>query len=225
MESPSSLRVIESAVGNVERLVPQGHKVRVLIAHSDSIIRAGLSALLGAEHDMQVTTCSDAVACHSDFDVIVLAHRQALEYLRSIAADAKPRILVITQMEREWDVRAALVAGAQGYLLQNTTDEQLLVAVRMLSQGMHYVSPELSHCMAESFTCAGLTGRETDVLQLLAQGRCNKSIARELGIGVGTVKTHIKGVFHKLGATARTHAVVLATQRGLVDVSSTATYS
>jgi two-component system NarL family response regulator len=70
--------------------------------------------------------------------------------------------------------------------------------------------------MADSFTRIGLTSRETDVLQLLAQGCCNKSIARELGIGVGTVKTHVKGLFDKLGATARTHAVVLATRRGLV---------
>ena len=61
-----------------------------------------------------------------------------------------------------------------------------------------------------------LTGRETDVLQLLAQGCCNKSIARKLGIGVGTVKTHVKGVMSKLDATARTHAVVVATQRGLI---------
>jgi two-component system NarL family response regulator len=84
---------------------------------------------------------------------------------------------------------------------------------------MRYLSAELSRCVADSFTRIGLTSRETDVLQLLAQGQCNKSIARELGIGVGTVKTHVKGLFDKLGATARTHAVVLATRRGLVGDS------
>ncbi len=62
-----------------------------------------------------------------------------------------------------------------------------------------------------------LTPRETQVLQLMALGHCNKMIARDLGIGVGTVKTHAKGLFSKLGASARTQAVVMAARRGLVD--------
>jgi two-component system NarL family response regulator len=130
--------------------------------------------------------------------------------------DAQPRVLIVTQLEREWEVRTAMMAGVHGYLLQNSDTEQLLIAVRTLSRSMRYLSAELSRCVADSFTRIGLTSRETDVLQLLAQGQCNKSIARELGIGVGTVKTHVKGLFDKLGATARTHAVVLATRRGLV---------
>ncbi|RZA34551.1 MAG: response regulator transcription factor [Lysobacteraceae bacterium] len=79
-----------------------------------------------------------------------------------------------------------------------------------------YLSESMTRSVADSLTRESLTGRETDVLQLLAQGCCNKSIARKLGIGVGTVKTHVKGVMSKLDATARTHAVVVATQRGLI---------
>jgi len=204
-------------------ITEQGDKVHVRIAHADAIISAGLAALLGAHGDIQIAIGEAESVAHNSADVIIVDHRGGLEHMRRAAAahhgDAQPRVLIVTQLEREWEVRTAMMAGVHGYLLQNADSEQLLTAVRQLSRGMRYLSPELSRCVADSFTRIGLTSRETDVLQLLAQGQCNKSIARELGIGVGTVKTHVKGLFDKLGATARTHAVVLATRRGLVGDS------
>ncbi|MYM72446.1 DNA-binding response regulator [Duganella sp. FT109W] len=219
----------QSAVGgtgNTNGIVQQGEKVHVLIAHADPIVSAGLAALLGANSDMQISVvASSEAASLAGADVIVLDHRNGLEHMRRAAnahhGDSQPRVLIVTQLEREWEVRTAMMAGVHGYLLQNSDAEQLLTAVRTLSRGMRYLSADLSRCVADSFTRIGLTSRETDVLQLLAQGQCNKSIARELGIGVGTVKTHVKGLFDKLGATARTHAVVLATRRGLVGDSAT----
>src|SRR5205085_4074433 len=83
-------------------------------------------------------------------------------------------------------------------------------------RGIRYLSEAVSRSVAASLGRASLTERETDVLQLLAEGCCNKLIARRLGIGVGTVKTHVKGVMSKLDATARTHAVVVAAARGLI---------
>ncbi len=200
----------------------QDDKVHVLIAHADAIVNAGLAALLDAHSDIRITIGDGAAASHAGVDVIIVDHRSGLEHMRRAAAahhSDSPRVLIVTQLEREWEVRTAMMAGVHGYLLQNADPEQLLTAVRTLSRGMRYLSAELSRCVADSFTRIGLTSRETDVLQLLAQGQCNKSIARELGIGVGTVKTHVKGLFDKLGATARTHAVVLATRRGLVGDS------
>ncbi|MTV36775.1 LuxR C-terminal-related transcriptional regulator [Duganella radicis] len=202
--------------GNTNAIVQQGEKISVRIAHADPIVNAGLAALLGAHADMDITSEGTA-------DVIIIDHRGGLEHMRRSASahhgEQQPKVLIVTQLEREWEVRTAMMAGVHGYLLQNADSEQLLTAVRTLSRGMRYLSSELSRCVADSFTRIGLTSRETDVLQLLAQGQCNKSIARELGIGVGTVKTHVKGLFDKLGATARTHAVVLATRRGLVGDS------
>ena len=217
----------QSAVGgtgNTNALVQQGEQVRVVVAHAAPIVSAGLAALLGAQSDMQITIANSEAASHASADVIVLDHRNGLEHMRRAAnahhGDQQPRVLIVTQLDREWEVRTAMMAGVHGYLLQNSDPEQLMTAVRTLSRGMRYLSAELSRCVADSFTRIGLTSRETDVLQLLAQGQCNKSIARELGIGVGTVKTHVKGLFDKLGATARTHAVVLATRRGLVGDSA-----
>lgn len=212
-------QTVAGGSGTTGAIALQGDQVNVVIAHSDAIVSAGLAALLGAGGDMQVTI-SHADAIQGGADIVILDHRGGLEYMRRCASahhgETPARVLIVTQLEREWEVRTAMMAGVHGYLLQNADPEQLLTAVRTLSRGLRYLSADLSRCVADSFTRIGLTSRETDVLQLLAQGQCNKSIARELGIGVGTVKTHVKGLFDKLGATARTHAVVLATRRGLV---------
>jgi DNA-binding NarL/FixJ family response regulator len=202
-------------------MAEQGAQLNVLIAHADAIIRAGLAALLSTQSDLQITIATDdsAFGC-AGADVIILDHRSAIEHMRrrtnADQGDSRSRVLIVTQLDREWEVHTAVMAGVHGYLLQNADSEQLLTAVHMLGRGMRYLSAELSCGVADSFSRIRLTGRETDVLQLLAQGQCNKSIARELGIGVGTVKSHVRGLFDKLGATARTHAVVLATRRGLV---------
>lgn len=214
----------QTAVGGSNEagaIIRQGDTINVLVAHADAIVNAGLAALLGASADISVRSAG-AGGSFDGADVIIVDHKAGLEHMRRRAearhgqAEDQPRVLIVTQLDREWEVRTAMIAGVQGYLLQNSPADQLLAAVRALSRGMRYLSADLSRCVADSFTRIGLTSRETDVLQLLAQGQCNKSIARELGIGVGTVKTHVKGLFDKLGATARTHAVVLATRRGLV---------
>jgi two-component system NarL family response regulator len=199
----------------------QENQLNILIAHGDAIVSAGLAALLAAQTDLHITIAKyDAAASHANTDVIILDHQGAMEHMRRRAGayqgNRRCRVLIVTQLDREWDVYTAMMAGVHGYLLQNADLEQLLRAVHTLGRGMHYLSADLSHCVAHSSNRIGLTGRETDVLQLLAQGLCNKSIARELGIGAGTVKTHVKGLCDKLGATARTHAVVLAMRRGLV---------
>lgn len=186
-----------------------GETICVALAHQDAIVRAGLGALL--------RTCATISVQEIGIQVVVADYCDGLQ--RAQQSAGKPgaaAILVVTQREREWDVRSALAAGVQGYVLQSCSADQLKMAVELLACGQRYVSPELNRYVADKSARSSLTGRETDVLQLLAQGYCNKTIARELGIGVGTVKTHVKGVFDKLGATARTHAVALATQRGMV---------
>ena len=197
----------------------RAEKIRVLVIHQDAIVNAGLVALLRGCADIELSL--DEATGHA-VDVGLADYRQGLARVRPADGHGPApvaRVLVVTQLDREWELHTAMTAGVHGYLLQSCDAGQLLAAVRALGRGLRYISPELSRCVADSFSRVGLTGRESDVLQLLAEGCCNKSIARELGIGVGTVKTHVKGLFDKLGATARTHAVVLATRRGLVGES------
>lgn len=182
----------------------------ITIAHRDPIVNAGLRALL-RQHDL-VTATPSALA-----SIVITDYDDAMARLRATSDGRKPAILLVTQRCREFDLRSALAAGVHGYLLQHAPGEQLALAVQMIACGQRYVSTELVRYIADGLSRDDLTGRETDVLQLLAQGCCNKTIARELGIGVGTVKSHVKGVFDKLGAKARTQAVVLAARRGMLN--------
>jgi DNA-binding NarL/FixJ family response regulator len=218
----------------------QSVKIRVLVAHEDAIVRAGLAQLLSTSDALDVLRLDDGAAAPLGVHMIVTdyrdglarvgasransgacapanAHGQAHTLVHTHAHTSAPRVLIVTQLDREREVRSAMLAGVDGYLLQKYCADQLLPAALAVAQGTRYLSAELSCRIVDSLARSDLTNRESDVLQLLAQGCCNKLIARELGIGLGTVKTHVKGVFDKLGATARTHAVVLATRRGLID--------
>ena len=190
----------------------------VHIMHADPVMTVGLHAILAELPELRVTTSLRqpegqrvARVLVADYDTgVALARRPMPEALRH------PAVLIVTQLDKEWEVRIAMDAGVHGYVLQSCNPDEVQKAVAALAQGQRYLTESVTRSVADSLSRETLTGRETDVLQLLAQGCCNKSIARKLGIGVGTVKTHVKGVKSKLDATARTHAVVVATQRGLI---------
>ncbi len=196
------------------------HLPNVHIMHSEPVMTAGLMSLLAEAGEFALTTQGRQPQAQPQAQVLVADYDSGIALSRQLHADRfgqSARVLVVTQRDKEWEVRTAMDAGVHGYLLQGCAGDELVKAVRQLSQGMRYLSEAVTRCVADSLSRESLTGRETDVLQLLAKGCCNKSIARELGIGVGTVKTHVKGLMSKLDATARTHAVVVATQRGLID--------
>lgn len=200
--------------------------IHVLVAHADDIVSAGLQALLAACANVVVTAAPGGLATtEAPVDVIVTDHRSALLCCGApVHGKARrPPVLIVTHKDTEWDVHLARVAGVQGYLLQNDGGVQLQLAVLMLGSGSRYMSPSLLAGGLGNPKIASLTRRENDVLMLLAEGCCNKTIARELSIEVGTVKTHVKGLFAKLGARARTHAVVLGAQRGLIQYGGRAT--
>ncbi len=188
--------------------MPVPHPVRVQVLHADPLLSAGLFSVLRQRDEVRVVD--------ENADVIVADYHCALSAMRLSLASA-PRIVIVTQFDKEWQIRTALADGILGYLLQSCTADELIDALCLAAQSMVCLSAALRGLVEQAPVHPDLTGREHEVLQLLATGRCNKLIARDLGIGVGTVKTHLKGVMTKLGATARTHAVILATQRGLVD--------
>jgi DNA-binding NarL/FixJ family response regulator len=192
--------------------MPVPHPVRVQVLHADALMSAGLLSVLRQRDEVRVVD--------ENADVIVADYYRALSAIRFSLART-PRIVIVTQLDKEWQIRSALANGILGYLLQSCTVDELIDALCLAGQNMVCISATLRGLVEQAPVHDHLTGRERDVLQLLATGRCNKAIARDLGIGVGTVKTHLKGVMTKLGATARTHAVVLATQRGLIDQRST----
>lgn len=194
----------------------------VHIIHTDPVMTAGLHAILAGRQEWRVSTHPSQPEARQVARVLVADYDTGLALARrpEHAGLRRPSVLIVTQLDKEWEVRLAMDAGVQGYVLQSCSQDELLEAVASLVQGQRYLSESVTRSVAASLSRETLTGRETDVLQLLAEGCCNKSIARRLGIGVGTVKTHVKGVMSKLDATARTHAVVVATQRGLIRPGS-----
>ena len=183
--------------------------VRVHVKHADPLMSAGLLSVLGKRGQIRTVEVSE------DADIVIADYRNGVAQAQDGQRHG-PRVLIVTQLDKELQVSSAFDAGVSGYLMQDCSTDELLEAIQHLRQGHRYLCPQVQECMTAVKDFEHLTGREHDVLQLLAAGECNKEIARSLGIGVGTVKTHLKGLMSKLGAKARTHAVVLAAKRGLV---------
>jgi DNA-binding NarL/FixJ family response regulator len=188
--------------------------ITVQIRHPDFVVGAGLRAVLCASAEFEIVAdtpgAPPAAVLMTDYPMGVTLARQRQH------RDDGPAILVVSQLDREWEVRSALESGVHGYLLQSAGPDDIVHAVRKLSLHERFVSSTLLGVVARSLTRDRLTRREIDVLQLVAEGLCNKRIARQLGIGVGTVKTHVQSMMGKLDVHGRTHAVAVATRRGLV---------
>jgi DNA-binding NarL/FixJ family response regulator len=187
----------------------------VLIRHPDVVVATGLQTILAGrrefsiQHSWQPPHSADVLITDLDGGVAAARLRARGEF--------GPAILVLSDRDTEWNVRNALECGVHGYLLQSAGLDEIIDAVRHMGRRQRYMSAALEPVVAQSLTRDVLTSRESDVLQLIAKGQCNKVIARNLGIGLGTVKSHIKGVMGKLDAQGRTHAVVIAAQRGLIS--------
>lgn len=180
--------------------------------HQEAIVNAGLAALL--VHCPNIRLTQAAPGCHAD--VVVTDYADAMRRMPR-AKERGERVMIVSQREREGDVRAAMAAGVHGYLPQRCDAVELQAALWALGQGRQYFNQELLTRATQNLAGGSLTSRESQVLKLLATGCSNKRIALTLDIGVGTVKSHVSSLFCKLDAQTRTHAVMLATQRGLVS--------
>ena len=198
--------------------------ISVLVMHEDPVVTAGLSAILREQPGISVAVRArgQAFAATQGVDVVVADYHLGIDFLEAAKLSAGmhgagPRVLVVTKLDREWEVRSAMNAGIHGYLLQSCQLEELVHGVRMLGRGSRYLCESVAERIADSLTREALTCREHEVLVLVAQGCCNKTIGNRLGIAVGTVKAHVKAILEKLSATTRTHAAAVAIQRGLID--------
>lgn len=200
--------------------------IRVHIQHQDPLISAGLRAALAGHSEFEITAEQSA----DTVDVLVTDHARAIEVLLPggdhIQASSRPtdhpartRILVVTSLTGEHQIRQAVMAGVAGYVVLGGTLDEYVHAVRTLGQGMRYVCRRASQELMESVSRATLTTREREVLCPLVRGLANKAIARELGISAGTVKVHVRSILDKLQASSRTQAASVALQRGLVDAA------
>lgn len=192
--------------------------IRILVNHSDPVAHAGLTSAWSAHADFEVI---DAHAPNAllEADIIAADFEQGLEILSSARNLGRlVKVLIVTTNDRECDIRRALKQGARGYLLQGCSLEDLACAVREAVAGNVHLGASIAQRLAESIYGDPLTAREEEVLGHVVEGLCNKEIARNLDLAVGTVKSHLRAVYAKLDVKSRTHAVAVARRRGLIRV-------
>jgi DNA-binding NarL/FixJ family response regulator len=188
--------------------------LRLRVDHEDTLLQAGLAALLARYPDLALAT-EDAAA-----DVVVTDYGAAMRRVRERASrPGAPRVVVLTRRDSEIDIRCALAQGVDGYLVVGCSVDSVAEAARAVHQGLRHLDAVATHRIAESMFHEPLTGRETEVLQLAAIGCANKVIAARLQIGVGTVKTHMRSLLDKLDVASRTEAAAVAHRRGLLRES------
>jgi two-component system NarL family response regulator len=132
--------------------------------------------------------------------------------------DASARVIVLTTYDTDDEIYRAVKAGAKGYVLKDARREKLLDCIRRVSRGEICIPPALLERLAAGVSGETLTGREMDVLTLLARDKSNKEIGANLYISETTVKAHLRSVFTKLNVLSRTEAIAAASRRGLVQL-------
>ncbi|MEV4896573.1 response regulator transcription factor [Nonomuraea sp. NPDC055795] len=208
--------------------------VRIVIADDEDLIRAGLRIILDSEPDLSVVgEAADGAAVipvvrRERPDVVLMDVRMpAVDGIQAtrqlVAMEEPPKVLVVTTFENDDYVYDALRAGADGFLLKRTRPEELASAIRTVARGESLLFPAAIRALAGSRPrvrvpgIERLTGREGDVLRLMAKGLSNGEIAAELVVSAETVKTHVGNVLTKLGARDRTQAVIAAYESGFVS--------
>lgn len=203
-------------------------KLRIIVVDDHTVMRAGVVALLAAEPGIEIVGEAgdgrEAVALVERLrpDVALLDLRMPV--LDGVAATAQigptgTRVLVLTTYDTDTEIERAIEAGAIGYLLKDTTRDQLVDAIHAAARGETVLAPRVAEKLVARMRRpepVALTAREIDVLRAVADGLSNAEIGRRLVIAEATVKTHLLRVFAKLDVSDRTHAVVVAMDRGLL---------
>jgi two-component system NarL family response regulator len=204
-------------------------RIRVLVADDHPVVRQGLIANLKPQRDMTVVAeANDGVEAITLIkeqlpDVVILDLRMprmdGLDVIGEVNASKLPvKVIIMTTFESEEDVHRSMKAGARGYLLKESSQEEILDAIRRVNLGETYLPARIVQKVAERMRNPEISPREREVLNCVAAGKSNKEIGVQLFITEGTVKTHVKSLLEKLGATGRTAAVRQAVHRGLVNL-------
>ena len=215
------------------------NRIHILLADDNTILREGIRALLEDEHDMRVVgeaqdgRCAVKMACELSPDVVVMDIAMpllnGLEATRQIKrARPQTKILVLTMHDNEEYIREILAAGAMGYILKDAAARELIGAIRAVYRGEAVLSSAVTRLVIEDYlrwggsppqqTVDGLTLRENEILQLIAEGYINKQIAEILCLSIKTVQTHRANLMRKLDLHDRGDLIKYAIQKKIVSL-------
>ena len=209
--------------------------IRILIVDDHTLVRDGLNTILRRQPDFEVVGEASNGREATDLareltpDVILMDLRMpemsGVEAMREIgASNPEIKIIVLTTFDTDEYIFDAVEAGAKGYLLKDTSREELFSAVRAVCRGESQIEPGVAARLISRFQELSrqgpdtLSDREVEVLQLIARGSANRQIADQLLISESTVKTHVANIFSKMNVRHRTEAVTQGLQRGIIKL-------
>ncbi|MBW4027017.1 response regulator [Acidipila rosea] len=203
--------------------------IRILIVDDHPVVRAGLTSMLGTQLEFEIITAApsgeaalDTIA-RSGADVVLLDLRMpgmsGVETILGMKrAGYNARVIILTSFETDEDIYSAVQAGAQGYLLKDTSLKGMVEAIKAVHSGKRFIPRDIAARLAERMMRTNLTSRELEILKMLSKGLTNKQIGHVLGISGNTVKNHVNSIIEKLEVSDRTEAATTAIQRGLISV-------
>jgi DNA-binding NarL/FixJ family response regulator len=217
-----------------------GEPIRVAVVDDQELFRRGLTMLLGVEDDIEVVgeagdgVAATELAATAVPDVILMdvrmPKRSGIEACIAIKEAAPTaRIIMLTVSDEEADLYDAVKNGASGYLLKDSSIDEVAQAVRVVADGQSLISPSMAIKLLDEFKQMSrsdrqqvptprLTDRELEVLKLVAQGLNNREIAKRLFISENTVKNHVRNILEKLQLHSRMEAVMYAVREKLLDI-------
>jgi DNA-binding NarL/FixJ family response regulator len=203
--------------------------IRLMVVDDHPVVRRGIALLLSTEPDLKLVAEAEngrqaiqQFRTHRpdvtlmDLQMPEMGGVDALSAIRAEFPDA--RFVILTTYAGDVQALRAMQAGARAYTLKTTLDRELLDTIRAVHAGRKFVSPDVSYELAEHVSDDPLTETEISVLQLIAQGKANKEIARALSTSEATVKWQVRTILSKLGVQDRTHAAMIGLKRGIIEL-------
>ncbi len=202
-------------------------KIKVLIADDHTIVRAGLTALLGTEKDIEVVgeakngaeAVSNAVELQPDIVImdLMMPKMDGVEATKELLRKAPSvKTILLTTYGTSDGIAHALKAGARGAVLKNADNSELAKAIRIVAQGGDYISPDIRQQLAADPPVPDLTPRQSEILESMVRGLTDRDIAALLGLSPESVSEHVGAIRQKIGAANRTEAVAIAMRKYLL---------
>lgn len=203
--------------------------IRILIVDDHPVVQAGLTSMLMTHSSVEVVGSAsngkEALAMAKQLmpDVILLDLRMSgmsgIEVLRGLREmKTTARAIILTSFETDENIYRAFEAGAQGYLLKDTSQLLMLEAIAVVHAGRRYIPGDIATRLAERMMRSSLTAREQHILEMLAKGLTNKQIGCALTISDNTVRNHVNSIMEKLEVSDRTEAVTVGLQQGIIQL-------
>lgn len=214
--------------------------IRILIVDDHELVRRGLRSMIDLEEDLQVlgdaSSGREAIERARELqpDLVLIdlkmpgmSGAQACRSIKAVAPNT--RVLILTGVDAEHEVMAALESNVDGYILKDAPSEELIRAIHVISAGQAYLQPSITKRVLRRISAGAdpqppmlppqLTPRELDVLRLMATSRSNKEMAESLSVTEETIRSHIKSILGKLHQPNRMQAVLAALRMGMIELS------